>query len=363
MLKDLADITTGMIKRSTMSFTCSSYNSMSTSDHSKIPQVEQCDVDVEADERNSCSQLEFSQDTKKPAAAELERSDDEVFEITDKFMNLQLCATMVRDIYKNLRASEVQKRPSTDYMVKVQRDISITARAILVDWLVDVAETYRLDSETLYLTVNYLDRYLSGNTTDTETFQLLGVACLMIASKYEDIDSPSLTMFCDITDNTYTEDEVLQMESSVLNFLKYELTVPTVRSFLSLFVCADQAVTEDQWIEFELECLSSYLAELSLLDYRMLCYAPSMIAASSVFLAKYMLFPSRRPWNSELQQYTLYKPSDVLKCVRALHCLCCDSEVRSSLPAIRVKYSRHEFECVAMKFCRPWIPQEYFQDL
>lgn len=46
----------------------------------------------------------------------------------------------------------------------------------------------------------------------------------------------------------------------------------------------------------QLECLANYIAELSLLEYSMLCYAPSLIAASAIFLANYILLPSKRPW-------------------------------------------------------------------
>lgn len=46
----------------------------------------------------------------------------------------------------------------------------------------------------------------------------------------------------------------------------------------------------------QLECLANYVAELSLLEYTMLHYAPSLIAASAIFLAKYILLPSKRPW-------------------------------------------------------------------
>jgi cyclin A len=46
----------------------------------------------------------------------------------------------------------------------------------------------------------------------------------------------------------------------------------------------------------QLECLANYIAELSLLEYSMLCYAPSLVAASAIFLAKYILLPSKRPW-------------------------------------------------------------------
>lgn len=281
--------------------------------------------------------------------------------ILDVDNNPGLCATMVREIFNHLRASEAKKRPSTDYMMKVQKDIDIRMRAILIDWLVEVVESYKLDPEILYLTVNYLDRYLSGNPMDSERLQLLGITCMMIASKYVDNESLlSAEEFCNLTDNTYFMDEVLDMEYSVLDSLKFELTVPTARCFLERFVRIAQAVTEDPLME--LECMSNYLAELSIRDYGMLCYSPSVIAASSVFLARYLLLPSRRPWNSMLQQLTLYKPLDLSECVIALHSLCCNS-LNSSLPAIRVKYSHQKYNCVAKKYCPPSIPREYFQDL
>jgi cyclin A len=81
-------------------------------------------------------------------------------------------------------------------------------RAILIDWLVEVsfstsrnkltmsplfyivlmhsfvqvAEEYRLVPDTLYLTVNYIDRFLSGNEINRQRLQLLGVACMLIAA-------------------------------------------------------------------------------------------------------------------------------------------------------------------------------------
>ncbi|KAK7258620.1 hypothetical protein RIF29_11561 [Crotalaria pallida] len=97
-------------------------------------------------------------------------------------MDLQLCATYACDIYKHLRASEAKKRPSTDFMERIRKDINSSMRAILIDWLVEVAEEYRLLPETLYLTMNYIDRYLSGNAMNRPKLQLLGVSCMMIAA-------------------------------------------------------------------------------------------------------------------------------------------------------------------------------------
>ncbi|GMP79486.1 hypothetical protein CsSME_00035010 [Camellia sinensis var. sinensis] len=343
---------------------------MSTCDSLKSPDVEYVDnndiVSVDSIERKTCSKLYISEHVEEPENI-CKRdivvgvvTDDEIVDVDDNFMDPQLCATMACDIYKHLRASEAKKRPSTDFMERVQKDINSSMRAILIDWLVEVAEEYRLVPDTMYLAVNYIDRYLSGNTMDRQRLQLLGVACMMIAAKYEEICAPQVEEFCYITDNTYFKEEVLQMESAVLNYLKFEMTAPTAKCFLRRFVRAAQGVNEAP--SMQLECLANYVAELSLLEYNMLCYAPSLIAASAIFLANYILLPSKRPWNSTLRHYTLYQPSDLSECVKALHSLCCNS-LSSSLPAIREKYSQHKYKFVAKKYCPPSVPAEYFQNL
>ncbi|KAL5997609.1 Cyclin-A1-3 [Asimina triloba] len=230
---------------------------------------------------------------------------------------------------------QTKKRPSTDFMEVVQTDINPSMRSILIDWLVEVAEEYRLVPDTLYLTVNYIDRYLSGNAVNRQRLQLLGVASMLIASKYEEICAPQAEEFCYITDNTYFKDEVLQMEAAVLKYLKFEMTAPTTKCFLRRFVQAAQGSTEVPLLQ--LEFLANYLAELSLLEYNFLCYSPSLTAASAVFLAKFILTPSKKPWNATLGHYTMYKPSELCTCVKELHRLCCNSH-SNSLPAIREKY-------------------------
>lgn len=54
----------------------------------------------------------------------------------------------------------------------------------------------------------------------------------------------------------------------------------------------------------QLECLANYLVELSLPEYNMLRYAPSLVAASATFLAKFILLPKRKPWVCARKYYT-----------------------------------------------------------
>lgn len=82
-------------------------------------------------------------------------------------------------------------------------------RSILVDWLVYVHLKFKLQPETLFMAINLIDRYLSKNTIMRNKLQLVGVASLFIASKFEEIYAPELKDFVYVCDNAYTKEEIL----------------------------------------------------------------------------------------------------------------------------------------------------------
>ena len=89
-------------------------------------------------------------------------------------------------------------------------------REILVDWLVEVHLKFKLLPETLYLTVNLIDRFLEKQNVMRNKLQLVGVTAMLIASKYEEIYPPIVTDFVYITDNAYSKKEILEMEEQIL---------------------------------------------------------------------------------------------------------------------------------------------------
>nr|KAF6427246.1 cyclin A1 [Rousettus aegyptiacus] len=85
------------------------------------------------------------------------------------------------EIHQYLREAEIRYRPKAHYMRK-QPDITEGMRTILVDWLVEVGEEYKLRAETLYLAVNFLDRFLSCMSVLRGKLQLVGTAAILLAS-------------------------------------------------------------------------------------------------------------------------------------------------------------------------------------
>ena len=119
-----------------------------------------------------------------------------------------LCATSyVQEMYEHFRSKETSTSVRPVYM-EDQQYINERMRSILVDWLVEVHLKFKLVPETLYLTVNIIDRYLAKTEVSRPKLQLVGVTALLIASKYEEIYPPELRDLVYICDRAYSEREV-----------------------------------------------------------------------------------------------------------------------------------------------------------
>lgn len=88
--------------------------------------------------------------------------------------------------------------------------------------------------ETLYLTVNLIDRFLEAKQVTRKHLQLVGVTAMLVASKYEEIWAPEVRDFVYISDRAYTRDQILNMEKIMLNTLRFNLTVPSECACLCL---------------------------------------------------------------------------------------------------------------------------------
>ncbi|XP_047323314.1 putative cyclin-A3-1 [Impatiens glandulifera] len=285
-----------------------------------------------------------------------------VQEIETKFDDSQMCDGYVTDIYVYLHnmEKEAKRRPLQDYIEKVQKDVTANMRGVLVDWLVEVAEEYKLQSDTLYLSISYIDKFLSTNPINKKRLQLLGVSSMLIASKFEEIKPPTVDDFCYITDYTYRKEDVVKMEADILKSLKFEVSSPTILTFLRRFARISEEDYKNPMLEFEL--LGCYLAELSLLDYGCLKFLPSMIASSVVFLSRFIFHPDKHPWNANLQKYSGYKAADLKECVVMIQDLRLGKR-GGSLVAIKEKYNQHKFKYVGLIKCPLEIPSLFFEEM
>jgi cyclin A len=236
------------------------------------------------------------------------------------------------DVFRVLLGCEKRCFPDASYvhdMRATQPEISPNMRAILLDWLVEVAEEYKLSNETLHLACNYIDRFLSRCSVSKKNLQLLGVVCLLVASKYEEKYPPHVDEFVYITDNTYTKEQVLSMEMLVMKVLKFSFTAASSYQFASIFV---------SWgnLSEVVKSISFFLCDLSLVDFSLVKYLPSDIATAAICLARQSC--NETLWDDMIADLTQKRREDILPCILSLHeaWLSC---ARSKLQAVPVKYN------------------------
>jgi len=210
-------------------------------------------------------------------------------------------------------------------------------RAILIDWIIDVHMKFKLANETLFLTVNILDRYLSKNHIAREKFQLLGISCLFLASKFEDIYPPDLKECLFVTENSYSKDELLKIEGEILSTINFQIKSPTPLIFLERY---QRILNADKRMYY----LARYLLELALIDFKFLKYTSSNLATSALYLSGKVL--KKNFWNEGIAKESKMKEEDVRICAKDL-CFSLQNAGDSVLQGVRRKYSMMEYEGIA----------------
>jgi hypothetical protein len=135
-----------------------------------------------------------------------------------------------------------------------------------------------LAQESLYLCISIIDRFLSNKCVPRKRLQLLGVASLLIACKYEETRQIFAGDFAYFIDLQYTRQDLLTMELHIVKIIDYKLTVPTGYAFLQRFL----HVTGATGVAAN---LASFYMERMLLEYSALEFRPSHLAAAAVALA------------------------------------------------------------------------------
>ncbi|KAK9666521.1 hypothetical protein RND81_14G190600 [Saponaria officinalis] len=295
----------------------------------------------ESRKKKSASLSSFLTARSKEACGLARKPEELVMNIDEGSVQDELAVVeYVEDIYKFYRLAEGESRVR-DYM-GLQPDINEKMRSILVDWLIEVHHKFELRQETLYLTVNIIDRFLSMKAIPRKELQLVGMASMLIACKYEEIWAPEVNDFVQISDKAYVREQVLAMEKAILGNLEWYLTVPTPYMFLTRYVKA--SVPGDS----EMEKMVYFFAELGIMNYSTtIKYPPSLLAASSVYAARFTM--SNTPsWTETLKHYTGYAEDQLRECARLLVSFHVGAP-EHRLKAVYKKYSKPEAGMVALR--------------
>ncbi|XP_075162916.1 cyclin B3 [Haematobia irritans] len=240
------------------------------------------------------------------------------------------------DIFNYLKERE-SEFPVDDYMER-QIHLSKWMRSLLVDWMVEVQETFELNHETLYLAVKIVDQFLCKEVINKDKLQLLGAAALFIACKFDERTPPLIEDFLYICDGAYKHNELIHMEMATLKVIQFDLGIPLSYRFLRRYArCAK--------VPMPTLTLARYILELSLMDYDCITFSDSKMACAALFMAL-RLNGDPQPWSTTLTYYTGYKLADFADIVPILNAGL-HRKPKGTIKTIRSKYSHKIFHEVA----------------
>ncbi|KAM9910130.1 hypothetical protein OXX69_004798 [Metschnikowia pulcherrima] len=256
-----------------------------------------------------------------------------------------MASEYVTEIFPYLHMLEKKTLPNPEYLY-TQSQLKPKMRSILVDWLVEMHERFRLLPETLFLAINIMDRFMSVEIVEIGRLQLLATGSLFIAAKYEEVFSPSVKNYAHFTADSYTEQDILEAEKYILTTLQFDLSYPNPMNFLRRISKADD-------YDVQSRTLGKYLLEISIVDHHFIGVLPSLCAAAAMYISRLILGKSP-VWHGNLIHYSGgYKVDDMHDCVRLL--------VRYLSAPIEhdefhKKYARGKF-LRASQVCRKWAKE------
>ncbi|KAI1137976.1 A/B/D/E cyclin [Hypoxylon sp. FL0543] len=246
----------------------------------------------------------------KPSNKEAELLKNEVEEVLppgvkeleeDGIEDPLMVAEYAPDIFKYLRELECKVVAHPNYIIH-QDELEWKTRSILVDWLIEVHTRFHLLPETLFLAVNIIDRFLSQKVVQLDRVQLVGITAMFIAAKYEEVLSPHVSNYRMVSDDGFSDAEILSAERFILETLNYDLSYPNPMNFLRRISKADD-------YDIQSRTIGKFLMEISIVDYRFLAYRPSHIAAAAMYLARMIL--DRGEWDHTIAYFAGYTEEEI----------------------------------------------------
>lgn len=231
-------------------------------------------------------------------------------------MNSRLLTEYINEIIVNLKKDEDINHPKPLILKNEDnQNLFNSSRSLFVDWLVEVSN--KLTEDVLFFSVNLMDRYISIKFIETEKFKfhLIASGALFIAMKFEGHDiscKEFYNEFCFAKDNSFSIDDIKQIEWEILITLNFDILRVSPLDFLKRFLHISESNSN-------VKNMSIFILEISLLDVKCLRYMPSLLAASSLYSARKVILKNENFWDGNLEFYTSYSVNQMEDCVASLY--------------------------------------------
>ncbi|XP_031168797.1 cyclin-F [Sander lucioperca] len=216
------------------------------------------------------------------------------------------------------------------------QSIKDTMRYILVDWLVEVTTMKDFSSLTLHVTVGCVDRYLALRSVPKARLQLLGIACMVVCTRYISKEILTIREAVWLTDNTYKYEDLVRMMGEVVSVLEGKIRSPILLDYGEVLLSLLP-------LERRTTHLFSYICELSLL-YSALATPPPSKLACAVLLLTRALHHYAPVWPSQLVDYTGFSKQDLTSLSVLLYVKCFSQDVPKDYRHVSLTGVKQRFE-------------------
>lgn len=185
-------------------------------------------------------------------------------------------------------------------MIDLQPEIQWYMRPYLLDFIIEIHQSFRLHPQTLFLAINIIDKYCSKRVVFKRHYQLVGCTALWLAAKYEDKKSrvPTLKELTIMCRNVYDQEMFVQMERHILSTLDWCLLHTSLEDCLQIslknskkFITStpkkylnNKFISSNDQLS-KITTLTRFLCEISLYERNYLQFPPSLIAITCHLLA------------------------------------------------------------------------------
>ncbi|CAK1551690.1 unnamed protein product [Leptosia nina] len=190
-----------------------------------------------------------------------------------------------RRVLDNLLRTEERYAVTANYFGTVQTEVTPHMRRVVAEWMLEVCEDQNCQEEVFTLAMSYLDRFLSICTVGKSQLQLLGTACLLLASKLREPSSRGLPadLLVFYTANSVTLTDLCSWELLVLSKLKWDVAGVTAHDFLPLLI--SRLPLRGRVTSEMVQRHAQTFITVAVRDYEFTLYSASTLAACSIAAA------------------------------------------------------------------------------
>ena len=196
---------------------------------------------------------------------------------------LNIRKEFLTEILIGLKKDEKINKPlysNNIFKLQDSSEINEKHRSVVIEWLSYIIHYFSQSNETLFMCINIMDRYITKKKITLNNYQLVAISSYLIASKYEDTNSPSIDDLIYISKNIYSHNNIIEMEIDILSTLNFDIFSVSSYQFFSYFYLVSNINNKI------LFCLGHLILELCLLNIDLMSYDSSLLAIGSLIIAK-----------------------------------------------------------------------------